>query len=104
MQVIDAVHALADSMHWRIAQSTAAVRVLLRRHGKTWVSSMMPPNLHPADAGGMVRQLAAWRRGALPHGGQNGAPPLPRLAQRLLHDLQRDALHLHTNTCHSVNA
>lgn len=51
-------------------------------------------HLHAADAGGVVGQSTAGRRGAGLHGGQNRAPPLPRLPQRLLHDLQRDALHL----------
>lgn len=50
--------------------------------------------LQAANAGGVLRQLAPRRRAAGAHGGQDGAPPLARLRQRLLHDLQRDALHL----------
>ena len=51
-------------------------------------------NLGASDAGRVPRQGAAgWRRTA-GHGGQNLPPRLARLHQRLLHDLQRDALHL----------
>ena len=53
------------------------------------------------DARGVRAQLAARRRRAGLHLGQDVAAPVSSLSQRHLHDLQRDALHLNTRH-HSV--
>jgi hypothetical protein len=51
---------------------------------------------HDKDARGVRAQLAAGRRRAGQHLGQDVAPPLGGLPQSHLHDLQRDALNLNT--------
>lgn len=81
-------------MEWHTRHCTLRRRLSDHSAQGTPANSDQTPHLHAADAGGVVGQLAAGRRGAGLHGGQNRAPPLPRLPQRLLHDLQRDALHL----------
>ena len=57
-----------------------------------------PACLEARDARRVGAEAAARRRAAGVHGGQDGAAPLAGLCQGLIHDGQRDALHLQVAT------